>query len=605
MLGNLRCTAQSQKCLIRNHLKTCQCNCACNCSGQEVFRPETASLETWIENLIHSTLGLHAWDAKHRRGAMSEARSDPTGRATHLLLHQDILGCTPPEQERSAASRLWLLLHPSLPAPQIELLQLSQFSLARRAWCLLAHRLDPTCVQHTSWLFGIWIFGCFERKAAAKMATASDRSNVCCFSLPFFVCNCVNNQSCISVTLSWNSASKDIKSVQSTGQGKSSLCFVSFSLAFMVFDLLSFAVFCLHDPLFPFAQSITNVQSHCRTGTQGSSTNMSGAVRRLERVAGQNKANNQKQQQTAWTGGWMMTLCESPCKSFWQKRQSNAIASFSFHGSSSTDSVGWTHSQNNSSNDMLMLLLLFRKIDQMLVASGLVKKWAGVPSSTNESICFLLVHGRFFATASSTHNRQTTHMQVVDLDLSVVRQNKRQNHQNVKISFGPIQTLFGPVGTVSGPFSRSCLRSQGLFLRSCLRSHALETNIWKHHMTTWIGFGPSDPLRLIQTFFYWVLRPIGSNWIFICAFGPCILNGCLLTKMWVWKGLNPQLADSICGGSAQVDCCPASVRFSNDLMMGFPKGLACQFFGRPLLLCRKQHMLGNLWSSAQSHLCLI
>jgi len=58
------------------------------------------------------SLGLHAWDAMHRRGATSEARSEPTGHATHLLLHQDTLCCTPPGQERSAASHHWLLLHP-------------------------------------------------------------------------------------------------------------------------------------------------------------------------------------------------------------------------------------------------------------------------------------------------------------------------------------------------------------------------------------------------------------------------------------------------------------------------------------------------------------
>jgi len=58
------------------------------------------------------TPGLHAWDAMRRRGATSEARSEPTGRATHLLLHQDTLCCTPPGRERSAASRHWLLLHP-------------------------------------------------------------------------------------------------------------------------------------------------------------------------------------------------------------------------------------------------------------------------------------------------------------------------------------------------------------------------------------------------------------------------------------------------------------------------------------------------------------
>jgi len=54
-----------------------------------------------VENLIHLTQhvtpGLHTWDANHRRGATSEARSEPTGRATHLLLHQDTLCCTPPE----------------------------------------------------------------------------------------------------------------------------------------------------------------------------------------------------------------------------------------------------------------------------------------------------------------------------------------------------------------------------------------------------------------------------------------------------------------------------------------------------------------------------
>jgi len=67
-------------------------------------------LQTWKENLIHltqhATLGLHAWDAMHRRGAMSEARSEPTGRATHVFLHQDKLCCTPPEWERSAAYNL-------------------------------------------------------------------------------------------------------------------------------------------------------------------------------------------------------------------------------------------------------------------------------------------------------------------------------------------------------------------------------------------------------------------------------------------------------------------------------------------------------------------
>jgi len=74
--------------------------------------------QTWKENLIqltqHVTPGLQAWDAMHRRGATSEARSERTGCATHPLLHQDTLCCTPPEQERSAASRHWLLLHPSI-----------------------------------------------------------------------------------------------------------------------------------------------------------------------------------------------------------------------------------------------------------------------------------------------------------------------------------------------------------------------------------------------------------------------------------------------------------------------------------------------------------
>jgi len=72
--------------------------------------------QTRNDHLTHDTeavLSFRAWGANHRRGATSEARSEPTGRATHLLLRQDTLCCTPPERERSAASRLWLLLCPS------------------------------------------------------------------------------------------------------------------------------------------------------------------------------------------------------------------------------------------------------------------------------------------------------------------------------------------------------------------------------------------------------------------------------------------------------------------------------------------------------------
>jgi len=39
----------------------------------------------------------------------------------------------------------------------------------------------------------------------------------------------------------------------------------------------------------------------------------------------------------------------------------------------------------------------------------------------------------------------------------------------------------------------------------------------------------------------WVLRPVGSNWIFILTFRPKDLNGYLLANMCVWEGSNSQL----------------------------------------------------------------
>jgi len=47
-----------------------------------------------------------------------------------------------------------------------------------------------------------------------------------------------------------------------------------------------------------------------------------------------------------------------------------------------------------------------------------------------------------------------------------------------------------------------------------------------------------------------------------------------------------------------------SVWFSNDLMMGFPKGLVVQKFCRPMLQ-KKQHFVPKMRCAAQSHLCLI
>jgi len=53
----------------------------------------------------HVSPGLLAWDATNRRGATIEAMSEPIGRATQLILHQDMLCCTPVGRERNAASR--------------------------------------------------------------------------------------------------------------------------------------------------------------------------------------------------------------------------------------------------------------------------------------------------------------------------------------------------------------------------------------------------------------------------------------------------------------------------------------------------------------------
>jgi len=150
MLGNLTSSAGSQKCLIWNHVKPCQYKCTQNGSSMEVSSQCFGFLQAQIENLIQSTQrvtpGLQAWDAMRRRRATSEARSEPTGRATHLLLHQDTLCCTPPEREGSAASRLWLQLHPSW-----KLTALARKSFTRAVKTnhfLKTHLIDNYVVKH-------------------------------------------------------------------------------------------------------------------------------------------------------------------------------------------------------------------------------------------------------------------------------------------------------------------------------------------------------------------------------------------------------------------------------------------------------------------------
>jgi len=78
----------------------------------------------WLQANV--TPGLHAWDAKNRRGATSKARSEPTGRATHLLLLQDRHALLHPSWAR--AKRSFAPLASAAPllavAPQIKLLWL-------------------------------------------------------------------------------------------------------------------------------------------------------------------------------------------------------------------------------------------------------------------------------------------------------------------------------------------------------------------------------------------------------------------------------------------------------------------------------------------------
>jgi len=100
MVGNLSRSAGSQKCHIKIHVQTWQCKCTQNVRLKDISNLCFEFLWTWNGNLTHDTeavLSFHASGAKHRWGATSEARSDPTGRATHVLLHQDMLCCTPPQ----------------------------------------------------------------------------------------------------------------------------------------------------------------------------------------------------------------------------------------------------------------------------------------------------------------------------------------------------------------------------------------------------------------------------------------------------------------------------------------------------------------------------
>jgi len=100
-LGDLKSSARSQKCLIKNHVKTCQHKCAQKCSSMGVSSQWFNFLQTWIENLnhlsSHVTLGLHSPGGGETSEARKRADLPPHNKLT--IQHAE--------------------LHPSLPAPQL------------------------------------------------------------------------------------------------------------------------------------------------------------------------------------------------------------------------------------------------------------------------------------------------------------------------------------------------------------------------------------------------------------------------------------------------------------------------------------------------------